>query len=328
MRRGRDFILLAACALMSMPLTASAAQTQSYGVFDVTFFGVGEGTGLIAGEQNWTAPQMQSVGEALMAWCSGIANTPARQIRVHLFWSELDSAGANVLGGSASYRAADGTTIWNLGELVWKENYDPGQTGYGFDTIIQYDITCAGQQWNFSQAAPKANEVDFRSVISHEIGHSLGFDSSYDREYDDWGWIGDQYAGLTAWEKNLVDSSGNKPSSGGYGTPGDFNEADAPVYWDGENASALLGAPVPVYAPNPFEPGSSLVHLDESTFDGLMMTPAIATGQMARTVSDLEWAMMKDMGWSVVPEPATLLLLAAGALGLVRRRKTARSSNR
>ena len=39
----------------------------------------------------------------------------------------------------------------------------------------------AGMGWNFGSAAPAANEIDFRSVITHEIGHSLGFRSDSNR---------------------------------------------------------------------------------------------------------------------------------------------------
>lgn len=298
---------------------------QTYGVFDVTFHNNGDSDGYVTGGQNWTSEQMADVGAAIGAWTSNIDDVPARQVSMHLFWTEMDGSGTNVLGGSTSYRIGNGTTQWNFGEYVWREGIDPGTTSYGFDTVIQYDITAAGVSWNFGSGSPGSGEIDFRSVITHEIGHSLGWSSTYDYSFDDWGWMytdtyGDYY-GLTEWDKNLVDSSGNRPNNGGRGTPGNFNEADNPVYFDGANAVGYYGDNVPIYAPSPYQPGSSLSHLDETLLSDSLMSPSFGTGQMIREVSELEWAIMEDLGWSTVPEPAAFLLLSFGAMILRRNRK-------
>ena len=318
-RSGRRLCLFLTTALFCVMNATGSPVTQSYGVFDVTFYNAGDGDGYATGQQDWTAQQMADVAASLAVWQGNIGNTAGRQVQMHVFWNEPDSYGTNVLGGSASYRVGDGTTIWNLGEYVWKENENFGTSSYGFDTVIQYDVTAAGLGWNFGSTAPTSGQIDFRSVITHEIGHSLGFDTSYDKDYDDWGWFytgsggqGDYY-GLTAWEKNLVDSAGNRALSGGTGTPGNFNELDNPVYFDGANAVALYGGDVPIYAPAVYSAGSSLCHLDEAVLGGLLMSPFVANGQMIRTVSDLEWAIMKDMGWNIIPEPASILLFGIAA---------------
>lgn len=308
--------------LFCAPLIAHAAPiTQTCGPFDVTFYNDGDTDGYETGEGNWTPEQMADVSASVQSWASYISDTPARQVQMHAFWNELDSYGPDVLGGSGSYTTADGTTQWTLGEYVWREGIDPGTTTYGFDTIIQYDITAAGVSWNFGADSPTGSEIDFRSVIAHEIGHSLGWSSTYDDYFDDWGWFISSYEGLTEWDKNLVDSLGNKPYSGGVGTPDNFNELDNPVYWDGTNAINLYDGLVPIYAPSSYSLGSSLSHLDEGLLGSYLMSPAIATSQMIRSVSDLEWAMMTDMGWTIVPEPLTVLLLGLPSLFLWRKRR-------
>ena len=313
------------CALVWLVgLTVCAAPvTVSHGVFDITFYNSGDTNGYATGQQNWTEQQITDVAASIDTWAGQIANTPGRQIQMHVFWEEMDSSGTNVLGGSGSARFTDGTAQWNLGEFVWKEGIDPGTTSYGFDTIISYDITAAGLDWNFGDSNPTANQIDFRSVLTHELGHSLGFSSTYDYSFDDWGWFTDSYgySGISAWDQNLVDSAGNKPLNGTRGVPDNFNEFDNPVYWDGPAATALYGGLVPIYAPASWETGSSLSHLDEGLLGNYLMSPSIAAGQVIRSVSDLEWAMMTDMGWEIVPEPCTLILLGLGGLVLRKRKR-------
>ncbi|MEN6385413.1 MAG: PEP-CTERM sorting domain-containing protein [Phycisphaerales bacterium] len=320
-RKHSNFI---AIILFSASICAATPSIQTYGVFDVTFYNAGDTDGTTTGEQDWTSQQMLDVESSIYQWQSRIANVSGRQIRMSLFWTEMDTAtSTSILGGSASHNIGTGSQIWNLGEYVWKEGLNPGLTTDGFDTMILYDVTAAGLNWNFGSMAPSSGQIDFRSVITHEIGHSLGWDSTYDKTYDDWGWMylnnngGGNYFGLSDWDKNLVDGSGNKPLNGGKGTPQDFIQTDNPVYFDGSNAVALYGDLVPIYAPDPFRSGSSLVHLNEAELGNLLMSPFVASGQMVREVSELEWAMMTDMGWTIIPEPASVLLMLS-AIGMFR----------
>lgn len=313
--------LLCGVLVLLASLTALAAPvTLTQGVFDVTFYNAGDTNGYTAGQQDWTAEQMADVAASIDAWSGRIANTPGRQVQMHVFWEEMNASGTHVLGGSTSYVMSDNITQSNLGEYVWKTGIDPGLTAYGFDTIIRYDITAGGLDWNFGQDAPAADQIDFRSVLTHELGHSLGFTTSYDFSFDDWGWYFSRYGGITDWDRNLVDSNGNKALNGTTGTPGNFNEYDNPVYWDGPAATALFGGPVPIYAPPAWAAGLSLSHLDETLLSEYLMSPVVDPGIVSRTVSPLEWAMMSDMGWTIIPEPATLLLLGLGGLVLTQKK--------
>ena len=317
-------IVFVAAIVLSVGATAQAEEmTQTYGPFDVTFYNNGDSDGYNTGGQDWTAQQMADVGASVGTWSSMITNTPGRQVQMHAFW---ETFAGTILGGSYSPTNGDGTTSWNYGEHVWRDGVKYTGPFAGFDTVIRYDIDAAGYSWNFGSGAPGAGDIDFRSVVTQEIGHSLGWTDSYnpDPTYDDWGntygtsaspyaWAG--YNGLSEWDKNLVDSLGNRPVNGGTGTPGNFNEVDNPVFWDGPDAVSYYGSNVPIFAPDPFQGGSSLAHLDYGTFPSLLMSPYIGLGDMGRTVSDLEWAMMTDMDWEIVhaPVPGAVLL---GMLGL------------
>lgn len=298
--------------LIFTALGVRASTTESHGAFDIHYYGVGEVWNGMTNVQVWTAEQQADIRSAIDEWDRVILNTPARKIQMHVLW---DSFSGTTLGGSSSYLLA-GTdngghkTIWTGSELTWRENYNASTP---WDTVIRYDVDAAGMSWNFGAAAPAVNEIDFRSVIAHEIGHSLGWQGSYELASDSFGY---ENNGLTTFESFLVDSGGNKPLNGGMGTPGNFNELDNPVYFDGYNATNLYGGLVPIYAPDSYSEGSSLSHLDTGTFPDSMMSHAISIGKTRRTLSDLEIAMMDDMGWEVIPEPATLVTLALSAAGL------------
>jgi hypothetical protein len=291
---------------------AQATTIETHGAFDVYYYDVDEvwAEKGITNVQAWTATQKSDINSAIDEWDRVIENAPARQIKMHVFWSSFDGT---ILGGSSS-ALFSGTsngeqTIFTGSERAWRENNSSATT---WDTYIRYDTDAGGLAWNFGSDAPAANTIDFRSVITHEIGHSLGWMSSYSTTTDKFGLGG---YGLATYDKFLVDSAGNKPLNDGTGTPGDFNQLDNPVYFDGAAATNLYGGLVPIYAPDPYEQGSSLSHLDTGTFPDAVMSHLIAVGNERRTLSNLEISMMDDMGWQVIPEPASLIMITLTVSG-------------
>ena len=278
---------------------------ENYGPFRISFYGSGDtgsDTGLV-GDQDWTAEQRSDLAASVAAWDDRIQDTPGRQIELHVFWNELDSLGTNVLGSSSSRRLGDGTTIWNAGEYVWREgvNYS---SSVNYDSFLRYDITAAGVSggWNFGDDSTAGNQIDFRSVITHEIGHSLGFSSTYRLAQKDFGSLGVGYSGLTEWDKHLVDGDGTTAPAGG-GKARQFDAEDDPVFWTGTAANAFYGSAVPIYAPDPYEPGSSMSHVDEALLSSALMSPSVSTGPATRKATALEWRMMVDMGWDIWYSP-------------------------
>lgn len=340
-----------ACVLALVFSTVCCGETitQSYGPFDCVFYNAGDSNGTWTGERDWTSEQMADVAASIDVWASQITNVPGRQVNMHVFWNELDSYGTGVLAGSESPVYGDGTTAWTYSEHVWRDgaNYDGPWDGW--DTLLVYDVTAGNIipelplfSWHFGEGDPGIGEIDFRSVVAHEIGHSVGFYGTYGPTDDLWGHAagtavdpnGDAgFQGLTRWDQNLVDGDGDRAASGINGTPGDFSET-GPVYWDGANALAEYGSLVPIYAPSPFAEGSSLVHLDENTFPSALMSPGSAIGGLGpivRSPNELEWAMMRDMGWqtgAAVPEPSSIVALVGmafvGMIGYVRRQRRCR----
>ncbi|AFM19979.1 hypothetical protein Mycch_5295 [Mycolicibacterium chubuense NBB4] len=172
-----------------------------------------------------------------------------------------------------------------------------------------------------------ANQYDFTSVVLHELVHSLGFLSML-------GAAGDNAdTSRPVFDRFIVTADGTKVIGLGY----KFNDRyDANLtggagglYFGGPHAVAAYGGVVPLYTPNPFEPGSSVSHLDDNTFTGansVRMVAYSSTGMGVRTLSAVELGILGDLGYQVaLPQtpPTTLAFVGLVFIGARRRKKTA-----
>jgi len=100
--------------------------------------------------------------------------------------------------------------------------------------------------------------------------------------------------------------------------------AKSGLYFGGPNAKAAYGGnPVPLYTPKPWESGSSISHLDDSTFTGAnaqLMNAVTDTGLAIRILSPIEVGILEDLGYDVANPPQTLLIFVIG-FAFIRRRK-------
>jgi hypothetical protein len=215
---------------------------------------------------------------------------------------------------------------------------DPISTGNGFfNTVVQNKIltgvdsngTAAdgqvdvnfGTDWAFGNSV-SSDQYDFTSTAMHELLHAFGFMSYIDQPGMNTGrnWatfdsfittnnktkvIGNNFKFNTAYNTNLTGGGGG-------------------LYFAGPNAIAAYGGPVPLYTPNPWESGSSGSHLDDSTFTGAqtqLMNAVTDSGLGIRVVSAIELGILKDLGYTVVPVPATASALLFIGFAFLRRRK-------
>lgn len=148
-----------------------------------------------------------------------------------------------------------------------------------------------------------SDEYDFTSTIMHEAMHSFGFfsDVSEPGENTDQNWpvfarfvvtsrgakpIGKDFEWHTKYDQNLTGGAGG-------------------LYFGGKNAVRAYKKRVPLYTPKPWAPGSSMSHLDDSTFvapNEQMMNANTDTGPGIRTLSAIEIGIMTDLGYTMVPK--------------------------
>ena len=157
--------------------------------------------------------------------------------------------------------------------------------------------------------------------MMHEFLHAYGFLAYVDEAGYNTG------TGWTVFDSFITTRSGTKvvnPSTFRFGTAYNTNltGGGGGLFFSGPNAVAAHGGPVPLYTPNPWEPGSSVSHLDDDTFIGSksqLMNAMTDTGLGIRTLSAVELGVLKDIGYTV-KSPSAAGGLLIGVIFLRRRR--------
>ncbi|MEG2809974.1 MAG: PEP-CTERM sorting domain-containing protein [Akkermansia sp.] len=305
---------------------AQAAQ-KTYGIFDCNFLDQGSSDKVsdstISSDSSWTDSQMACVERALNTWQNLLGNKSTRQLKALFSWSS--NLGDNVLGGSTSpYNFWDSEPnlpsyqFMNTVELAWREgNNDNQLLPEDYDIVVQF-ATPYIDQFNFDIAAPSVDQMDFQSIMTHEIGHNIGFFSTVQPTQNADGTA----TGLGAFPLELD----GKPLYSAFDMQMNIQK-DPP----GTTAtkSIKLGDTISignqgltVYNPETWAEGSSMIHIDTSHDPNALMQYNIGNGVVRREPSSKELALLSDMGWKIVPEPSTgMLVLLSSSFLLLRRRR-------
>lgn len=178
--------------------------------------------------------------------------------------------------------------------------------------------------WNFAYPWAFGDFVsglqyDFTTVAMHEFLHSLGFMSYTQPSSTQRYWtIYDSFL-RTANGDNLIGTDYRLVPA----LAGSLTGAGGGVYFGGTGAVTEYGTLVPLYSPSPWEEGSSISHLDGRVFTGpdrQMMNPQVPTGPGERTLSDVERAIMTDLGYTLAPMDMTSAFALVGFVMIRRRR--------
>ena len=241
----------------------------------------------------WAKKDFQA---AVDVWSANFAS--AVPVTIDATWTRIASFG--VLGSArpgsyfSGFEKAPDAGLWYpsaLANALAGKDLDAKQS----EIIIQVNSLA---QWNTrNDGISYPNEYDLQSVFIHEMGHGLGFLStdSYDSFFG--------YGSIeqpTPFDAYVQVEDGRRLSD--LPTPSiELGKAlTSPLVWSGPLGIAANGGVKPIlYAPKKYEEGSSVSHLDESTYSqsqfDAVMTPNLDAGEIFHAPGPLLLAMMEDM---------------------------------
>lgn len=221
--------------------------------------------------------------------------------------------------GTINIQFNPSTTATGAGTLALARLFFVAQTGLSNGQVFQRATTnsasfappdgdalynfAADVPWNNGIGAPASGEYDLFSITLHELTHTLDFNTLI-RSTGAGGFnnpVGspDAYTRFDSFIKRGSTNTFLVTSSASFNTPAataaDLSSDD--LFFDGPITRAANGGnPVKVYAPNPFQGGSSVSHVDNLP-NGVML-PVASPGAVRRSYLNQELAMLIDVGWN------------------------------
>ncbi len=266
---------------------------------------------------------------------------------IHLAVEGTDTPLPGTLAYAGSFQAFDPPFSGGFGNssVVYNKMMGNGDlNGTANDGVVGVNW---GAPWELDPNVPVSGtpvyDFDLFAALFHEFTHALGFASSINEAGNDGtsqnggAQVGgvDYFGFWAKFDEFKTDCGTTNLIDHGTGLTNQPTYDDAKISsmcFNGANAVAANGgAQVALYAPNPYEPGSSGSHLDESgnNIGAMMKYDRDGDIDEARTYNAIEIGVLMDLGYTrvstTVPEPTTALLVlgALGALGLSRRKKKA-----
>lgn len=279
----------------------------------------------------FSAPAREAFQRAVDIWETHIQSDVTIKVA-----AQFANLGENVLGGAGPPQRGgywfgtreDGvTSIYPsalfdalIGENAVENDDDPSND----DAPDIIAVFSSDANWYFDEAPPQgpgptANQVDFTSVVLHEIGHGLGFFGTL--QVDEATGLGEWRFGETPVIYDRFTETGNGASLVNTNRFPNPSETLADVLTSGNvffsGLEADVGAaaepgPVPpkLYAPSRWDPGSSYSHVDEITYlagdPNSLMTPRIGGNEIIHQPGSITCGMFADMGWQLGPDCAAL----------------------
>ena len=296
---------------VSRALTASYPQAVVRGpvggaTFDVTYTDAA-GTGFNDSARG--ATRRRAFEAALSAWSKAIS--APETIRVEASMYGMDDGDDDP--STTLLAIASPSEFWIIDDFVVASALAWQVNGARYSNAGHADITIEVNDqadWDYSvNGLASGDRLSFVYTLMHEVAHGLGFIDSFDSE-----------TGLLANDPlpMVFDAFVNRGSSrrdpvmqhAPDRTLRDITSGD--LFFNGATAAAVSRASIPaapmlrLYAPDPYEFGSSVAHFDQATYEesrSVLMTPIIVGS--GNQIDILTLAVMKDLGYQLVPAATT-----------------------
>ncbi|HUM46483.1 MAG TPA: T9SS type A sorting domain-containing protein [Chitinophagales bacterium] len=284
-----------------------------------TIFSEGIRTADFAITYNGFTPDAQAAFQyAADIWSSLLNSTVS--IKVNTYFAPLlpGLLGITLPNGRKDFPGATQANTWfatSLANSIAGTELNTGE--FDFDLYLNSTMS-----WYYGvDGNCPAGKYDLVSIVLHEMCHGLGF-VGLGKVSGTTGSFGLLQAADFApiatsfpwpdldtlpsiFDSKLQDSGGNFLST----FPNPSTELKSlftgnQVYFDGENASLMNGGVKPrMYAPSTFSLGSSLLHLNETTYPAgninELMTPFAGASNAVHDPGPIVMGILKDIGWSV-----------------------------
>lgn len=284
---------------------AVIGSTTNGATFEITYSDP-KGTGFNDSRTGETS--RRALEAAVLAWTKVIQGTVTIKIDASMPEQEDndgdDSTTLLASAGPVDFWMRDNKAVPSA--LMWQLTNRRQNDG---DPDIQVNVN-PEVDWDYATNGVAARgKVSFVYTLIHEIGHGLGFVDSFDIEtgeiLNDVPFVYDVFINRGSGSRDVITS--HDPDE----TIDDLTSDD--LFFNGPNAIAASRRsikPLPMiklYAPDPYEPGSSISHVDQDTYadfkTGLMTPKDFGSG--TDKIDILTLGIMKDLGYQLVPNATT-----------------------
>jgi len=206
------------------------------------------------------------------------------------------------------------STLASAGPIMWVVDGYAG--GFAYDHITtgvdpsggSPDIVATvnfGHSWYTGAVPVPFDKMDLFSVMLHELSHGLGILSI--SKSDGTSDIGGK--AFSYYDNLLYTGNGNKLWDAGCNFNGTANSlvgGDGGIRFRGTNATATFGSYPPIYAPNPWQDGSSIAHWNTGISPTPVMNYNIGSGVSRRAYQPFEVSALKDLGYTTISQQADI----------------------
>ena len=289
------------CELPYIPNTNLNQRTQSGGIDPADLARLPQtATFTVNYTGNWTSQAKTAFEYALSIWATKI--TSSVPIAVNANWSNL---GSGVLGSAGpsnyiiNFSGAPKTNTWYPVALA--------NALAGTDLSTSSDINASFNStfdWYYGTDGNTPNsQIDFVSVVLHEVGHGLGFTGSFQANGSIAAW-GSSTTAPDVFDPFVENTDGLQLTTAYPNNSGALRAqlTSNGVFFDGtQTRAANSGNRAKLYAPTTWSSGSSIAHLDEiyNGTSNALMTFSIGAGIAEHNPGDITLGMFADMGWAV-----------------------------
>jgi len=238
----------------------------------------------------------QDVANAFTTGLWGAVLSGPVPVTVSIAFSDFGVGNENVIGQSWD------PAVYKSGSIYYPSALRNQKVGYDINrqmSDIRLEFNTRHSFYYGTNGICPTGQIDYPSVLLHEICHGLGFYSSISSSTGQYGtspstpliydtflyYNGARLAASTAAARVTALTNGA-------------------LYWDGPNAVAANGGSrIKIYAPASYQPGSSTSHWDDSVSFPTFMK--YAYHGVVHTFNTRKLGLMKDLGWTLASETVT-----------------------